>query len=83
MSQIVDDNNWLLTGELQLKKLLENETWKLPGVDGVRTWATQTPDGRYCHRQPKLSCDMIILRNKRHGETIKVWMGILTTALKS
>ena len=54
MSQIVDDNNWLLTGEFQLKKLLENETWKLPGVDGVRTWVIQTPDGRYCHRQPKL-----------------------------
>ena len=29
------------------------------------------------------SCEMIILRNKSHGEIVRVWMGILTTDVRN
>ena len=32
---------------------------------------------------PSSSCEMIILRNKCHGETMKVCLRIFTTALRS
>ena len=32
---------------------------------------------------PSSSCEMIILRNKSHGEIIRVCMGIFTTALRN
>ena len=46
-------------------------------------WLVWTKAARQTTGSPSSSCEMIIFRNKSHGEIIRVCMGVFTTALRN